>query len=177
MEVGLWGNARQWSYRTFSTATEPVDVHERRPSTAQWQTSVDESHGVGMGREDRLYYCLAAVEWSLRAADVRPLDEDVRAYLRRVALYNGRIGWEAATRALHKLHKRAWDYNDARHGRLVNSSGYLERCLSDSWPYVRQALQEQEQIANTKNINNLKHCVNRWFSLIIFRYNQSKIQQ
>ena len=114
MEVVLWGNARRWSYGTFSTATEPVDVHERRPSTAQWQTSVDESHGVGMGREERLLHCLAAVESSLRSEGCPPLNPTARKELLQMGLRYGRVGWEAAMRALHKLNKRAYDYDDRR---------------------------------------------------------------
>ena len=156
--VVLWGDARRWSSRTASTATEPVDVHERRPSTAQWQPFVDESHGVGMGREDRLYHCIAAVDWSLRHQGCQRLDPHARRELYRMALNYGRVGWEAAMRALHKVNKRAWDY-DRREGPLRRSSAFLLSNLNDCWPEVREtSAAEEEQLADTTNNNDIK----RW---------------
>jgi len=154
-EQRLRGDARRWS----SAATEPVDVHERRPSTAQWQPFVDESHGVGMGREDRLYHCLAAVEWSLRYQGCPPLEPNARRDLFQMALNYGRVGWEAAMRALHKLNKRAWDYDDRREGPLQRPSNYLLTNLNDCWRVVVDtSAAEEEQLADTTNNNDIK----RW---------------
>ena len=159
MDVVLWGNARRWSYRTFSTATEPVDVHERRPSTAQWQTSVDESHGVGMGREERLLHCLAAVESSLRSEGCARLNPDARQELFDMGLRYGRVGWEAAMRALHKLNKRAYDY-PVREGPMQRPSSFLLRNLHDCWrEVVDTSLAEEEQLADTTNNNDIKRCL------------------
>ena len=159
MDVVLWGNARRWSYHTFSTATEPVDVHERRPSTAQWQTSVDESHGVGMGREERLYHCLAAVESSLRSEGCPPLNPNARKELFEMGLRYGRVGWEAAMRALHKLNKRAYDYS-AREGPMQRPSNFLMNNLNDCWhEVVDTSLAEEEQLADTTNNNDIKRCL------------------
>ena len=155
MEVVLWGNARRWS----STATEPVDVHERRPSTAQWQTSVDESHGVGMGREERLLHCLAAVESSLRSEGCPRLNPNARQELFDMGLRYGRVGWEAAMRALHKLNKRAYDY-PPREGPMHRPSSFLLNNLHDCWrEVVDTSVAEEEQLADTTNNNDIKRCL------------------
>ena len=77
-----------------------------------------------MGREDRLYHCIAAVDWSLRHQGCPRLDPHARRELYRMALNYGRVGWEAAMRALHKVNKRAWDY-DRREGPLSTAVGLL----------------------------------------------------
>ena len=148
MDVVLWGNARRWS----STATEPVDVRERRPS-------VDESHGVGMGREERLLHCLAAVESSLRSEGCPRLNPNARQELFDMGLRYGRVGWEAAMRALHKLNKRAYDY-PPREGPMQRPSSFLLRNLHDCWrEVVDTSLAEEEQLADTTNNNDIKRCL------------------
>ena len=144
----MWGDARRWDQ---SRLRRPSVLP--RPSVDPVRHPVHQSHGLGLSRADRLYYIVGAIEWSLRAANVRPLEPPVLRYLENMALGHGRIGWEAAIRALHKLHKRAWDWDDRLDTRLLNSSGFLRRCLDDSWRDVDNARHEQEQIANTTSIN------------------------
>ena len=76
-----------------------------------------------------------------------------------MALNYGRVGWEAAMRALHKLNKRAWDYG-VREGPLQRPSNYLLTNLNDCWrEVVDTSAAEEEQLADTTNNNDIKRCL------------------